>query len=211
MTEWLSRPARDGGPERMPTGEPTTAEERMPAGEPTPAEERMPAGERMPWTIVVALLISAVSVGAWVVGGLLLIAAPQRAQVTGDVLPVWIGGVAAGVAANAAVIVGGIRRREWTRWIVAMQALVMIVLLSAAEQGGWAVAGVLLLALQCVLITMPSANEWFAPQPPARSTSERAPRITPEPAARTTPEPAARTTSERAARTTSEREPRHPG
>ena len=197
MTEWLSRPARDGGPERMPTGEPTPAEERMPTG------ERMPAEERMPWTIVVALVISAVSVGAWVAGGLLLIAAPQRAQVTGDVLPVWIVGAVAGVAANAAVIVGGIRRREWTRWIVAMQALVMIVLLSAAEQGGWAVAGVLLLALQCVLITMPSANEWFAPQPPARSTSERAPRITPEPAARTTPQPAARTTSER--------EPRHPG
>lgn len=179
MTEWLSRPARDGG------------------------LERMPAGERMPWTMILALLISAVSVGAWVAGGLLLIVAPPRAPLTGDVLPVWIAGVAAGVVANAAVIVGGSRRRAWSRWIVAMQALVMIVLLSAAERGGWAVAGTLLLAVQCVLITMPSANEWFAPQPTSRTTSE--------PVARITREVTARTTSEPIARTTSESEPRHPG
>lgn len=187
MTEWLSRPARDGGPKRAPAETRVPAGERMPGGERVPAAGRVAGRERMPWTMVVALLISAISVGAWVAGGLLLIVAPQRALVAGGVLPVWIVGVAAGVVANAAVVVGGIRRSAWTRWIVAMQALVMIVLLSAAEQGGWAVGGTLLLAVQCVLITMPSANEWFAPQPTARTTPERAPR------------------------TTSERAPRHPG
>ncbi|WP_314649979.1 hypothetical protein [uncultured Microbacterium sp.] len=180
MTEWLSRPARDGGSTRAQAETRVQAGERMPGGERVPAAGRVAGRERMPWTMVLALLISAVSVGAWVAGGLLVIVAPQRALVTGGVLPVWVVGVAAGVVANAAVVVGGIRRRAWTRWIVTMQALVMIVLLSAAEQGGWAVAGTLLLAVQCVLITMPSANDWFAPRLPPRTTSEPAPRTTSE-------------------------------
>lgn len=196
MTEWLSRAARDSSPEQVP------AEKRMPVGQ-RPSAGRVAGRDRMPWTMALALFISVVSVAAWVAGGLLLIVAPQRALVTSDVLPVWIAGVAAGVAANAAVVVGGIRRAAWTRWIVAMQALVMIVLLSAAEQGGWAVAGTLLLAVQCVLITMPSANEWFGPRPAPHTPSERV--------SRTSSESVSRTPSERAARTSSESVSRHPG
>lgn len=129
------------------------------------------APTRMPLVIRLTALISALAAGCWLAGGVVLLASPSSLPRTSEVLVLWVAGVAAGVAANVAVVRGVRRRAGWARWLVAMQALVMIVLLSVTQHAAGAVVGTVALGIHCVLITMPAANDWFASPPPSGSAS----------------------------------------
>ena len=75
MTEWLSRPARDGGPTRVPAETRMPTGERMPGGERVPAAGRVAGHERMPWTMA-ALVIAGLSlIGVPATAGTVFVAA----------------------------------------------------------------------------------------------------------------------------------------
>lgn len=120
--------------------------------------------ERMPVATMLVMVLAAVFGITWVVGGILAIGA------LGLFATVWIGLAVLGLVVNAAVVVGIVRRATWAQWLVAMQALVLIVCL-AVQPVDWGIAGILAVAVQCVLLVVPASNRWFRGAPP-RTASE---------------------------------------
>lgn len=121
----------------------------------------------MPVTILLAILLSGVFVLAWIVAGAFFLwggdAFPSPANTASTAG--WITMILLGLALNLAIFFGIFRRANWARWLVVMQALVLTVVLSAvASPGVW---GILAVALQTVLVSVPASNRWFdaAPSP----------------------------------------------
>lgn len=110
--------------------------------------------ERMPVAMMLVMALAAIFGIAWVVGGVFAIGA------YGLPATVWIGLTVLGLLVNGAVVVGIVRRATWAQWLVAMQALVLIVCL-AVQPVDWGIAGILAIAVQCVLLVVPASNRWF--------------------------------------------------
>lgn len=120
--------------------------------------------ERMPVATMLVMSLAVVFGIAWVAGGVVAIGA------LGLPVAVWIGLTVLGLLVNVAVVVGIVRRATWAQWLVAMQALVLIVCL-AVQPVDWGIAGILAIAVQCVLLVVPASNRWFRGAPP-RTASE---------------------------------------
>lgn len=120
--------------------------------------------ERMPVAMMLVIALAAVFGAAWVVGGVVAIGA------YGLPATVWIGLAVLGLLVNVVVVVGIVRRATWAQWLVAMQALVLIVCLSV-QPVDWGIAGILAIAVQCVLLVVPASNRWFRGAP-SRTASE---------------------------------------
>lgn len=121
--------------------------------------------EWMPVTILLAILLSGLLVLAWTAGGavILWLANTFPAPANAGTIATWVAVIALGLAVNLAIFFGIFRRADWARWLVALQALVLTVALAVV--GSLAVWGILVVAVQTVLVVVGPSNRWFSGAP----------------------------------------------